>query len=523
MQNSADVNPFELRCFGSFSEAEKQAIQSRRRHLNQLGAALHLGFIKMSGRALAAFDMVPRLFLAHLGQELEIPVPRLTSLRALYRHRRTLYEHQRWAADVLGFRNLIERQRRVLTGLIKKESYKALTRAQLMTFARCWCYEHKLLIPGDRALDDLVRKATQQAEQDLLDEIKETIPESVRPDWLFALGSNHSKDCGVLEWLQGDPGKSSRATLNWQLAYLDYLKGLSVHEYPLDMLRLEHQKQLAQRIRRRRPARWQTLKEPRRTLDSVCFLRVSLLQKTDELISMIERETLKLRRDTIEQAKSAHAKIGVSLREKIKNLHTYAQAPGRTLTEVRQAIAELQPDASIPRFTSQAAEVRYHMTDSAHRVRRFLNALLCLEFEGPRGHRLIAAISNLRTLYDTRARHLPQSIDGTFSPIWSATIEGPDRSRARRGFETAILFELRKALRNGSMWVPHSMSYRHREQLLITSRQWRQGKKRYYAHLNFPLIPSGMWSVASNGSMKDWSRLRRRSSQTILTLKKTNW
>ncbi len=65
------LTPFELRHFFSFTEGEKQAIRSRRRHLNQLGAALHLGFIKMSGRALDAFDMVPRLLLAHLGQELE--------------------------------------------------------------------------------------------------------------------------------------------------------------------------------------------------------------------------------------------------------------------------------------------------------------------------------------------------------------------------------------------------------------------------------------------------------------------
>ena len=392
-----------------------------------------------------------------------------------------------------------------------------------MNFARCWCYEHKLLIPGDRALDDLVRKATQQAEQDLLDEIKEAIPESVRQDWLLALGSNHSKDRSVLAWLQGEPGKPSRVTLNRQLAYIDYLKGLSVHEYPLEMLRLEHQKQLAQRIRRRRPARWQTLKEPRRTLESVCCLRVSLLQKADGLISMIERETLKLRRDTIERVKSSHAKMGVSLREKIQDLHTYAQAPGRMLTEVSQAIAELQPDASIPRFSSQAGEVRYHMTDSAHRVRRLLRALLSLEFEGPRRHLLIAAISSLRVLYDKRARHLPQPIDGTFSPIRSATIEGPDRFRALHGLETAILFELRKALRNGSIWVPHSMSYRHREQLLITPGSGDRARNATTPTLICPLIPSGMWTDTSNGSMRDWSRLRRRSSQTISTLKKTNW
>jgi hypothetical protein len=87
------------------------------------------------------------------------------------------------------------------------------------------------------------------------------------------------------------------------------------------------------------------------------------------------------------------------------------------------------------------------MTDSARAVRRLLKALFTLGFDGPRGHPLIASIADLRALYDKRARHLPESIDGTFAPIWSGIIEGPDRARALRGFETAILFELRKALR----------------------------------------------------------------------------
>ena len=38
----------------SFNDAEIQAIRTRRRALSQLGAALHLGFMKMSGCALDA-------------------------------------------------------------------------------------------------------------------------------------------------------------------------------------------------------------------------------------------------------------------------------------------------------------------------------------------------------------------------------------------------------------------------------------------------------------------------------------
>ena len=50
-----ELTPFELGYFFSFNDAEIQAIRTRRRALNQLGAALHLGFMKMSGCALDAF------------------------------------------------------------------------------------------------------------------------------------------------------------------------------------------------------------------------------------------------------------------------------------------------------------------------------------------------------------------------------------------------------------------------------------------------------------------------------------
>lgn len=484
-----ELTSFELHYFFSFNDIEKQAIRTRRRALNQLGAALHLGFMKMSGCALDAFEMVPRTLLTHLGRELEMNVPTLTSLRALYSRRSTLYEHQRWAAETLGLCPSNEHQRRVLTGLIKKESYKALTRAQLVSFARSWCYQHKLLIPGDRKLNNLVRRAIPQAEQELLGAIKKAVPAPLRNDWLIALSSMRSEKRSVLEWLQGEPGKASRQTMTQQLAYLDYLKGLAVHHYPLEMIHLEHQKQLAQRIRKRRPARWQALKEPRRTLEAVCFLRVTLLQKTDVLIALIDRDILKLRRQTVEQVRTANAVLGASLRTQVQDLQAYAKEQGRTVEELRQRIADLLAEQNAPRFRSRAAEVRYRMTDDARKVRRLMRAFLTLDFEGAPGHALIKAVGVLRDLYERRIRHLPESVDSAFAPLWSMTIDGPDRQRALRGFETAILFELRKALRNGSIWVPYSLSHRHREQLLIPSSEWKQARKRYYTRLKLPIDP----------------------------------
>ena len=43
---------------------------------------------------LEAFDHIPREVLAHMARQLALPAPELATLRALYRRRPTLFEHQ---------------------------------------------------------------------------------------------------------------------------------------------------------------------------------------------------------------------------------------------------------------------------------------------------------------------------------------------------------------------------------------------------------------------------------------------
>ena len=92
-----EVGEFELQAFFTFSRAEHAIIQRRRGPALKLGLALHMGFVRMSGRPLDAFRVLPAVLLRHLGKELGIPVPDVASLRALYGRRRTLSEHQRLA------------------------------------------------------------------------------------------------------------------------------------------------------------------------------------------------------------------------------------------------------------------------------------------------------------------------------------------------------------------------------------------------------------------------------------------
>jgi hypothetical protein len=80
-----EFTEFELQAFFSFSRSRAGADRTPPAGDNhKLGLALHIGFVRMSGRPLNSVRAVPVALLRHLGQMLDIATPDLASLRALY-------------------------------------------------------------------------------------------------------------------------------------------------------------------------------------------------------------------------------------------------------------------------------------------------------------------------------------------------------------------------------------------------------------------------------------------------------
>ena len=57
-----ELTAFELEAFFTFTAAERQVIEDRRGSGLQLGLALQIGFLRMSGRVLDAVRIVPAVF-----------------------------------------------------------------------------------------------------------------------------------------------------------------------------------------------------------------------------------------------------------------------------------------------------------------------------------------------------------------------------------------------------------------------------------------------------------------------------
>ena len=76
------LSAFELEAFFTFTGAERRAIEQRRTPALQLGLALQLGFLRMSGRPLDAVGAVPPALWRHLGTQFAVTAPDLASLRS---------------------------------------------------------------------------------------------------------------------------------------------------------------------------------------------------------------------------------------------------------------------------------------------------------------------------------------------------------------------------------------------------------------------------------------------------------
>ena len=80
-----ELSSFLIRRFFTLSSDDRLVLRRRFRSRSRLGAALQLGFVRMTGTTLDALDYVPRSVLGHVGEQLEMSAPELTTLRALYR------------------------------------------------------------------------------------------------------------------------------------------------------------------------------------------------------------------------------------------------------------------------------------------------------------------------------------------------------------------------------------------------------------------------------------------------------
>src|SRR3984893_5672064 len=301
----ADVSGFEITHFFSLRAEERSAVLTRYRDSLRLGAALQIGFLKMCERPLDAIQRVPADLLQHPGEQLEIAAPTIATLRALYlKRRRTLYEHQRWAMELLGMIRFELTDTDKLLPSLCDVVRAGVSGDHLLTATRKLLYENRFVIPGTRRLSNLMQAAVSRVEHDALSALERAIPLLIRNRWLDALSglADPERKMTLLEYLQEPPAKFSPSTIERQSGKVRELLDLAIDTYKVDMAPVLLQS-YAQGMRKRRPSRFHQLQEPRRTLELVAFMRYALLEHTDTLIRLLDRRVARLWGQASEEAR----------------------------------------------------------------------------------------------------------------------------------------------------------------------------------------------------------------------------
>ena len=422
-----EFSQFELQAFFTFSASEHELIARRRGDSLKLGLALHVGFVRMSGRPLNSVRVVPASLLAHLGRELDIAAPELASVRALYARGRTLFDHQQQACECLGFGWMTEHQRRARVRVLRDEVAQCADRERLLTPARQWLYDHKLLVLRDRVIRALVAAALIELERETAASIRASVPASTLKRWTSALDTPRPDGQACESWLWSAPAKHPTRQITEVLERIAYLTELGI-DRSLGEINNVLVRRYARRLSARSPSR-------------------QLLQELADLAAM----------DAVADA------------------------------ELRARLTEIIAAKRQQRAPSRASVIRLKLIDAVAPVRSLLVAISKLPWQASGEHPALDALDKLRAQYASGTKSLPADVAAPrLDAAWREAIADVDRERAFRALEVATLFALRRALRNGSVWIEHSLSFRGRERLFLPDDRWKIEARRHYARLQLP-------------------------------------
>lgn len=403
-----ELSTFELQTFFTFSPSERKVIDARYGATHKLGLALNMGFLRLSGRSLNSVRVMPASLWAHLGKELGVRPPELASLKALYGRRSTLFEHQQLAQETLGLRWMTDHKRRALVAALRDEVTRVSDKDKLLTFARRWLYDHKLLIEHDRALRAQIGAALDLLEAETGTSITTTVPSAVLEKWRQTLAELRPDGQVQQSWLWEAPAKHSTVQITQVFERICLLYSLDVHKHLgtlSDLIVRRYARQLANRP----PSVGARIKEPRRTVEVACFLRYCLFTNTDQAILMIQRRVTDLWRMAREQVPDT-VNWADLYKKLLADLAVLAAEDKLAEGELRNRVVELLAASQQAKPPSRASLVRERLFEGIRPVRSLLAEIGKLPWQAQADNPVLIAINQLLKLYADKARELPIEI-----------------------------------------------------------------------------------------------------------------
>lgn len=475
----ASLTEAEIAWFFSLDDRTRPVVETRRRSLTRLGLVLHIGFLRLSGRPLPAVERLPAAVLAYAAAQAGMPAPRIATLRSIYRRRMTLFEHQRIAAEALGFKPLVDHPTRRLTAFLRREATAQINRDALVREARLWLYDHGYVLPGSRPLEAMAAAAQVHALEELRRAITTSVSAAMATTWAAELsGAGPEADQSLFDWLRAPVTGFGRGDIGGVKERIDELRRLGAERIALADLPIERMRLHARRIARRKAATLSRIREPRRTVEIGCWLRLQLLELTDTVLDQASRRIGQLwsqARRTVElRALEELGRYRAGVTAIIAALDDAGMTADAFHTAVEHAVLPLR---ALPTTTSKAQAIRFEMARAPGRMRSLLKQVSALNLDIADDHPLRRCLTTLGSAYDTKAPGLAEGYRNPFPPAFAGLVNAAQTPAARlAAFEVATAMLLKRSLRNGTASAPFSIEHRSVTDQLMPDAVWAKVK-----------------------------------------------
>ena len=218
-------------------------------------------------------------------------------------------------------------------------------------------------------------------------------------------------------------------------------------------------------------------------------MRYALCSATDQLLSMLGDRIRKAIRTANDRVAASRPDLKAQLQDFAEAVKALAGNRDLTRNALVNQLCDLADAVLKQDAPSRTSLMRAQLVSKRRVARALLAKLLSLPFQAQSAHPVMDALALLRDLYAVAAVELPPDTAIALGRVWQRMIASENRGEALIAFEWATLFALRVALRNGSVYVEHSFSFRSLGTLLIPAEDWQRQRNHFYGQLGLPQDP----------------------------------
>lgn len=490
------LTEFDIEVYFSLPEATIEAL--RKRYVagrigsadRLVGLAVQLIYLRTTGRTFDRKSIVPPALLRYIGEALGVRAPSVASLKAIYSRRQTLNDHQTWCKKHLELSTPKKEDFGALAAMLAIEAKQVTSVGELVARAISWLYDKRLLIPRTRLIREHAQVAFAGVERHAIEVIQAQLPKDKLAACIATVFSKHDGSITVLEWLKAAPKRHSPSTFKETMARVRFLLAMEADVWDLSDIPLVRQRAFAHALLSRPPSESRRRVDTTQMLEIVCFLKVTLLELTDSVLYQAARRVSDLVRRASERTKDRQARTSGEYRASLSNIKDVAVDETRTAEQRLAAIGEICNALGDLSPNSHSAVVRETLiADDGGRIRTLLGSMSGLKFQGRVNEVAVRQLDAWREYQRNGVTELPSDFNLTLPKIWQPAVESDDRKRAMSAFAASTAQALSRGMRRGSVWLSHSLSFRERDEMLISPKEWAKERDRYYVLLDLPQDP----------------------------------